>query len=112
MRTSGSSFARRGLSVTAASAIRRAAASSGSCFAPEWASPAAPRAPYILGRFRPHFTLLANVPADQTQEIARDIGALFEQAVPDRHLDVKAIAVMSRPSPRAAYQRRDSAAAG
>jgi hypothetical protein len=57
------------------------------------------RAPYILGRYRPHFTLLANVPADQNQEIARDIGALFQQAVPERHLDVKAIAVMSRPSP-------------
>lgn len=57
------------------------------------------RAPYILGRFMPHFTLLGNVAPSQIASTAGELEALFKYAVADPHLDVRSVALMSRPSP-------------
>ncbi len=57
------------------------------------------RAPYILKRYSPHFTLLTNVESQEMslhrEELERDFPVAGEKSI----IDVDRIAVMSRPSP-------------
>jgi hypothetical protein len=62
------------------------------------------RAPYILQRFKPHFTLLTKVPDDKISEVAREINELFRQEVKEKQVDITDIAVMNKPQPDRHWQ--------
>lgn len=64
-------------------------------------------APYILQRFKPHFSLLSNVPAERKDLIYRDIQRLFEKRVVETSIDIRKIAVMHRPDQSKRWQIRD-----
>ena len=54
-------------------------------------------APYILQMFKPHFTLLANVPTNKMEEVALEVKELYHQEVKEQQIDIKYIAVMDKP---------------
>ncbi len=60
------------------------------------------RAPYILSRFRPHFSLLTDVAPDRLDAAAAELGARFDE-VP-KQLEVSKIALMTQPSPGAPWK--------
>lgn len=55
------------------------------------------RAPYVLQRFKPHFTLLTKVPADKMDEVARKVKEFYHQEVKTQQIDIKDIALMVKP---------------
>lgn len=55
------------------------------------------RAPYILQRFQPHFTLFTNVPAEKMNEVARKVKEIYHQEVKEQQIDIMSIAVMTKP---------------
>ncbi len=57
------------------------------------------RAPYVLQRFTPHFTLLADVPAERWPEVFPRAEELFAERVQERSLRVERLAVMERAEP-------------
>lgn len=57
------------------------------------------RAPYILGRFQPHLSLMTGVAPGGMEAAASEVRALFKEMVPSDYLDVRSIVVMARPSP-------------
>lgn len=61
-------------------------------------------APYILNAFKPHFSLLTNVAASKLLETERDVRLLFEEMVPDDHVVIKSVALVTRPSPDARWE--------
>ena len=62
------------------------------------------KAPYILQRFRPHFTLLTNVPAADHERIAGELRAAFETQVPERRIRFDKLAVMKQGGPGGLWQ--------
>jgi hypothetical protein len=60
--------------------------------------------PYILNAFKPHFSLLTNVAANKLAETERDVRLLFEEMVPDDHIMIKSVALVTRSSPAARWE--------
>lgn len=60
------------------------------------------RAPYILGRFRPHFTLLTDVAPERMGEVTAKLQARFDEL--PKELEVTKLAVMTQPSPGAPWK--------
>jgi hypothetical protein len=56
------------------------------------------RAPYILGRFRPHFTLLTRVPEEKREQVHGELAERFRQAGCAETIRVERLAVMERSS--------------
>ena len=61
------------------------------------------RAPYILNRYFPHFTLLTNVPTASLTQGHDELKRLFEEKVKENTVRVQELAVMSRPAPGAPW---------
>ncbi len=61
------------------------------------------KAPYILGSYMPHFTLLTNVSQINKEETLRALETEFRRAVPERSLLFERLAVMKCPSPTAPW---------
>ena len=61
-------------------------------------------APYILKRFCPHFTLLANVTAEEQDVIANQLENELAARVRDRVLRVERLAIMIRPDPKKPWE--------
>lgn len=57
------------------------------------------KAPYILQRYRPHLTLLSDVPPERHDEIIDRLRGEFEARVHERTLTVGRLAIMERPEP-------------
>ncbi len=55
------------------------------------------KAPYIIKRFNPHFTLLTNVPLEQKDEIFKNIKKLYEEKVTATQIEIDKIALMIKP---------------
>jgi hypothetical protein len=54
-------------------------------------------APYILQRFKPHFSLLSDVPADKKEQIYQDVKKLYEKYITEPSIEISSIAIMFRP---------------
>ena len=61
-------------------------------------------APYILQRFKPHFSLLSNVPAEKKDQIFAEIKELYEKRVESPVIEIRSIAIMQRPDPAGRWQ--------
>jgi hypothetical protein len=61
-------------------------------------------APFILGRFRPHFSLLTNMANERREEALARIREQFEQKVPRREIEVTELALMQQPALDAPWQ--------
>ncbi len=61
-------------------------------------------APYILQRFKPHFSLLSNVPPKEKEQIYAEIRKYYEKSVQDSSIEIGRIAVMHRPDPKRPWQ--------
>jgi hypothetical protein len=61
-------------------------------------------APYILQRFKPHFSLLSNVPPKEKERIYADVKERYEKAVRDPSIEINKIAIMCRPDPEGHWQ--------
>jgi hypothetical protein len=61
-------------------------------------------APYVLQRFKPHFSLLSNVPAAEKEEIYQYLKNLFEKNVREPSIKISKMAVMRRPDPHGHWQ--------
>jgi hypothetical protein len=61
-------------------------------------------APYILQRFRPHFTLLTAVPPENVDFVTREIKKLFAQRVRNAYINIKGVALMRRSRPNRPWQ--------
>jgi len=61
-------------------------------------------APYILQSFKPHFSLLSNVPSDKKDQIYADVRKLYEKRVAEPFIEINHIAVMHRPDPNGHWQ--------
>ena len=64
-------------------------------------------APYILQSFKPHFSLLSNVPVEKKDQIYQDLKKAFERRVTDFSIDFRGIAVMEQPDPAGRWQIRN-----
>lgn len=53
------------------------------------------RAPYILQRYKPHFTLLTSVPPQDMDRVVRELQAVFEERVADTTFRVEKLAIMA-----------------
>jgi hypothetical protein len=69
------------------------------------------QAPYILQRFRPHFTLLTNVPSEEQSKIYHEFEKIFSRRVP-KTIRVEELAIMSRPMPDAPWVIEDEIGLG
>jgi hypothetical protein len=57
------------------------------------------KAPYILTKFQPHFTLLSNYRPDEHSDLIEELASRFGAEVSDRHITVDRLALMAlRPS--------------
>jgi hypothetical protein len=61
-------------------------------------------APYILQRFKPHFSLLSNVPLDKKDQLYLEIKKLYEKRILDSSVDIGKIAIMHKPDPKGHWQ--------
>lgn len=57
------------------------------------------RAPYILQRFHPHFTLLTQVPPQQMELVGDHLQQMFLDEAVSTSIRVEKLAVMARPQP-------------
>ena len=62
------------------------------------------RAPYILSKFAPHFTLLTEVPEDKMIQISRDLQKKFLETTPSRSVSVHQMAIMTTPDFKAPWK--------
>jgi hypothetical protein len=62
------------------------------------------RAPYILGRFQPHFTLVTAVPPQAHPQVGAELKAEFGRRVHKRSIMVRELAIMRKTRPEA-YER-------
>lgn len=60
------------------------------------------RAPYILSRFRPHFSLLTDVAPERLDAVAAELAERFDEL--PKQLEVAKIALMTQPSPGAPWK--------
>jgi hypothetical protein len=63
-------------------------------------------APYILQRFKPHFSLLSSVPPEEKDKIYEEVKSFFEERAVETSLEVTHLAVMHRPSPKGHWEIR------
>ncbi len=61
------------------------------------------RAPHVLSAFRPHFTLLSDIDAARMDEVHAAVAAAFAAEVPERKIEVSALALMSPAAGKAPY---------
>jgi len=61
-------------------------------------------APYILQKFKPHFSLLSNVPPEKKEQIYTEIKKLYEKNIKDSTIEISQIAIMCRPNPKGHWQ--------
>jgi hypothetical protein len=61
-------------------------------------------APYILQRFKPHFSLLSNVPSGQKEQIFTEIKRQYAECIKDSSIEISRIAIMERPDPKGHWQ--------
>jgi hypothetical protein len=61
-------------------------------------------APYILQRFKPHFSLLSNVPEAEKEEIYQYLRDLFEKKIREPSIRISKIAVMHKPVPAGRWE--------
>lgn len=61
-------------------------------------------APYILQRFKPHFSLLSDVPLEKMDQIYTEIKKIYEKRVEEPFIEISHIAVMCRPDPKGHWQ--------
>ncbi len=61
-------------------------------------------APYVLQRFKPHFSLLSNVPPKEKERIYADVKERYEKVIKDPAIEINKIAVMCRPDPEGHWQ--------
>jgi hypothetical protein len=61
-------------------------------------------APYILQRFKPHFSLLSAVPSKQKDQIYDKLKELYEEQVGQSTIHIRRIAIMHRPDPKGHWQ--------
>ena len=54
------------------------------------------QAPYILGRYHPHFTLLTQVPAERQASVAGELDSALGNAVRDRRIRVDKVALATK----------------
>jgi hypothetical protein len=52
------------------------------------------KAPYILTRFKPHFTLLTKVPSEKMENIFNELKKLYEEQVENNQIEIDAVAFM------------------
>jgi len=57
------------------------------------------KAPYVLQKFRPHFTLLTNLSLDTREEAIAKMTGAFESQVGERELRVERLAIMGQREP-------------
>ena len=62
------------------------------------------RAPYILQRYQPHFTLLTQVPDGERAQVAEELESAFSENVERRTVRIERLAIMVRPSPGAPWE--------
>jgi len=62
------------------------------------------KAPYILGSYTPHFSLLTNVAQEEMEATLADVEEEFKKAVKRPRLRVDRLAVMKRPDPTEPWQ--------
>jgi len=61
-------------------------------------------APYILQRFKPHFSLFSNVSPERKEKIYKEIKELYEKEIKELSIEFNHIAVMHRPDPKGHWQ--------
>jgi len=61
-------------------------------------------APYILQRFKPHFSLLSNVPPERKERIYTEIRERYEKDIKHSRIEIGQIAIMHRPDPKGHWQ--------
>jgi hypothetical protein len=61
-------------------------------------------APYILQRFKPHFSLLSSVPLKEKERIYADVKERYEKTIQDQSMEISKIAIMHRPDPGGHWQ--------
>jgi 2'-5' RNA ligase len=61
------------------------------------------KAPYILQRFYPHFTLLTQLPQNKSLQINKELKELFSKEVGNPVLRVNKLALMTRLSPESPW---------
>jgi hypothetical protein len=61
-------------------------------------------APYILQRFKPHFSLLSDVPSERKDQIYAEIKKLYEKRIEEPFIEISHVAVMYRPDPKGHWQ--------
>jgi hypothetical protein len=61
-------------------------------------------APYILQRYKPHFSLLSNVHPERKEQIYTEIKRLYEKRIKEPFIEIDYIAVMYRPDPKGHWQ--------
>lgn len=54
-------------------------------------------APYIFNLYQPHFTLLTDVPVEQMDQVYQEIEQAFQEGVPNRQMEARSLALMTRP---------------
>ena len=67
---------------------------------------------FILQRFRPHFTLLTNVPPEELSKTCQEFEKIFSRKVLKRTIRVEELAIMSRPMPDAPWVIEDEVGLG
>jgi len=53
-------------------------------------------APYILKKFKPHFTLLTQVPPEKMKQVTNEITKFFNEKVTESYIEVRGISLMRR----------------
>ena len=61
-------------------------------------------APYILQRFKPHFSLLSSVPETEKEAIYQYLSSLFKKNVRESSIKIDRIAVMHKPLPAGRWE--------
>jgi hypothetical protein len=63
-------------------------------------------APYILGKFQPHFTLLTALPAEASErrKTLDQLGQMYEERVPDEEIELRELYLMRRPQMNRPWQ--------
>jgi hypothetical protein len=63
-------------------------------------------APYVLSSFRPHFTLLTNLPAEDAgrRKLLEQLRQMYEERVPEQEIELHELYLMRRPQPNRPWQ--------
>ncbi len=61
-------------------------------------------APYILQRFKPHFSLLSNVASEQKEQVFAEVRRRYVESIRDPSIEIGKIAIMHRPDPKGHWQ--------